>query len=64
VDLQASWQPSQLNGAWTVTVGANNVLGEDPPFCFSCATNSFDGGTYDVPGVFYYARVVARFGRD
>jgi iron complex outermembrane receptor protein len=63
VDLQATWRPAALNDAWAFTVGANNVLDEDAPFCFSCASNSFDASTYDVPGVFWYARVVAHFGK-
>ena len=49
---------------WTFTLGVNNVLDEEPPFCFSCELNSFDGGTYDVPGMFWYGRVVARFGNE
>jgi iron complex outermembrane recepter protein len=63
VDLQATWRPTALNNAWAFTLGVNNLLDEDAPFCFSCASNSFDASTYDVPGVFWYARVVARFGR-
>jgi iron complex outermembrane receptor protein len=64
VDLQASWTPSGLGGGWTFTLGINNVTDEDPPFCFSCELNSFDGSAYDVPGMFWYGRVVARFGKE
>ena len=64
VDLQATWRPAALNDAWAFTLGANNVFNKDAPFCFSCASNSFDASTYDVPGVFWYARVVARFGKQ
>ncbi len=63
LDLQGSWSPSGLSG-WTFTLGINNVLDEDPPFCFSCELNSFDGSAYDVPGMFWYGRVVARFGNE
>jgi len=63
VDLQATWRPAFFDN-WAFTVGANNILDEDAPFCFSCASNSFDASTYDIPGVFYYARVVARFGKQ
>jgi iron complex outermembrane receptor protein len=63
VDFQATWRPSFLDNNWAFTVGANNVFDEDAPFCFSCASNSFDASTYDIPGVFWYARVVARFGK-
>jgi iron complex outermembrane receptor protein len=63
VDIQGSYAPEQLEG-WTFTLGINNVLDEDPPFCFSCALNSFDASTYDVPGMFWYGRVVVNFGRE
>jgi iron complex outermembrane receptor protein len=64
VDLQATWKPAALDNAWAFTLGVNNVFNEDAPFCFSCASNSFDASTYDVPGVFWYARVVAHFGKS
>jgi len=64
VDLQATWRPAAFDEAWAFTIGANNVFNEDAPFCFSCASNSFDASTYDVPGVFWYARVVAHFGKS
>jgi hypothetical protein len=38
----------------TVTAGVNNFLDRDPPSCFSCSLNGFEGTTYDVPGVFGY----------
>jgi iron complex outermembrane receptor protein len=63
VDAQATWRPERFGGNWSVTLGVNNLLDQDPPFCFSCALNSFDGSTYDVPGVFWYGRVVAHFGK-
>jgi iron complex outermembrane receptor protein len=63
VDLQATWRPEAFNNAWAFTVGANNIFDQDAPFCFSCASNSFDASTYDVPGVFWYARVVAHFNK-
>ena len=63
VDLQATWRPEAFNNAWAFTLGANNLFNQDAPFCFSCASNSFDASTYDVPGVFWYARVVAHFNK-
>jgi iron complex outermembrane receptor protein len=63
IDAQVNWAPTQLNG-WTFTLGVNNLTDEDPPFCFSCALNSFDGSTYDIPGVFYYARAVVHFTKN
>jgi iron complex outermembrane receptor protein len=53
-----------MGGGWTFTLGINNVLDEDPPFCYSCELNSFDGSAYDIPGMFWYGRVVARFGAE
>jgi iron complex outermembrane receptor protein len=65
LDLQVAWTPSQfMDGNWTITVGANNVLDEDPPPCNSCALNGYDPSAYDTPGILLYGRVVARFGRD
>ena len=63
VDLQGTWSPSRLQG-WTFAVGANNLFNEDPPFCYSCELNSFDGSTYDIPGMFWYARVNVHFGKE
>lgn len=63
VDLQATWRPSFFENDWALTVGANNIFDQDAPFCFSCNPNPFDASTYDVPGVFWYARVVAHFGK-
>jgi iron complex outermembrane receptor protein len=56
LDLQGSWRPSAMDNRLTLTAGINNVLDEDPPPCFSCALNGFDATTYDVPGMFFYAR--------
>ena len=65
LDLQVTWTPSQfMDGNWAFTVGANNVLDEDPPACWSCALNGYDPSGYDTPGVFLYMRAVARFGKD
>jgi iron complex outermembrane recepter protein len=63
VDLQGTWSPAAFDNAWAFTLGVNNVFDQDPPNCYSCALNSFDPTTYDVPGIFWYARVVARFGK-
>ncbi len=56
LDLQGTWRPSAMDNRLTLTAGINNVLDEDPPPCFSCALNGFDATTYDVPGMFFYAR--------
>jgi iron complex outermembrane receptor protein len=64
VDIQGSWTPAGLGGGWTFTLGINNLFDEDPPFCYTCELNSFDGSAYDIPGMFWYGRVVARFGNE
>jgi iron complex outermembrane receptor protein len=57
-DVQVTWRPETSIGDISLQVGANNLFDEDPPECYSCALNGFDATQYDVPGVFYYARLV------
>jgi iron complex outermembrane receptor protein len=52
-DVQVVWSP-EFDRQLTVTAGVNNFLDRDPPNCFSCSLNGFEGTTYDVPGVFGY----------
>jgi iron complex outermembrane receptor protein len=52
-DIQVVWSP-RFEPGLTVTAGVNNLLNNDPPNCYSCALNGFNGATYDVPGVFGY----------
>ena len=52
-DLQVVWSP-QFDHQLTVTAGVNNILNRDPPACYSCSLNGFNGATYDVPGIFGY----------
>jgi iron complex outermembrane receptor protein len=52
-DVQVIWSPDFDHGL-SVTAGVNNLLNRDPPACFSCSLNGFNGQTYDVPGVFGY----------
>ncbi|MEP5763719.1 MAG: TonB-dependent receptor [Halieaceae bacterium] len=59
-DVQVTWTPDVSFGDVSLQVGANNLFDEDPPECYSCALNGFDATLYDVPGVFYYARLVYR----
>ncbi len=59
-DIQVTWTPEINFGSLAVQVGANNIFDEDPPECYSCALNGFDATLYDVPGVFYYARLTFR----
>jgi iron complex outermembrane receptor protein len=52
-DVRVTWNPS-FDDRLTVMVGVNNIFNVDPPICYSCALNGFNGATYDVPGVFGY----------
>ncbi len=59
VDSQVSWTPSNLNdGAWSFSLGVNNLFDEKPPICYSCDLNSFDGTLYPIPGQYWYVRAV------
>ncbi len=60
-DLQASWNSDAWMRGLRVTLGVNNVTGEDPPICLSCSLNGYDASTYDLPGRFFYARVGLKF---
>jgi iron complex outermembrane recepter protein len=52
-DVQAMWTP-KFEPALSVTAGVTNLFNRDPPACFSCSLNGFNGATYDVPGIFGY----------
>ena len=59
-DIQATWRPGMFGDNLDLTLGVNNLFDEDPPPCYSCALNGFDGNVYDIPGQFYYARLTYR----
>jgi iron complex outermembrane receptor protein len=42
-----------------LSLGVNNIFGEDPPICYTCSLNGYDAGTYDLPGAFW--NVSARY---
>ena len=52
-DVRVTWNPA-FDERLTVMLGVNNIFNVDPPTCYSCALNGFNGATYDVPGVFGY----------
>jgi iron complex outermembrane receptor protein len=52
-DVQVTWSP-EFDHGFSLTAGVNNLLNRDPPTCFSCSINGFNGQTYDVPGIFGY----------
>jgi iron complex outermembrane recepter protein len=60
-DLQLSWQSMAWLDGFRLSVGVNNLTGEDPPICLSCSLNGYDASTYDLPGRFWYARVGVDF---
>jgi iron complex outermembrane receptor protein len=58
-DTQVSWRPMGLqDGAWTFTLGVNNLFDERPPICYSCDLNSLDGTLYPIGGQFWYLRAI------
>ena len=59
-DLQVNWRPEMMDGSIELNAGITNAFDEDPPACFSCALNGFDGAIYDMPGRFYYAKAIYR----
>jgi iron complex outermembrane receptor protein len=60
MDLQLRWNPDWLGEGLGFAIGANNLLGTNPPPCFTCGLNNMDPTTYDVPGTFFYGRVTFR----
>ncbi|WP_305849911.1 TonB-dependent receptor domain-containing protein [Sphingosinicella sp. CPCC 101087] len=56
-DVQIRWN---LDDGFGFALGVNNLLGEDPPPCFTCGLNNIDPTTYDVPGTVFYARATVR----
>jgi iron complex outermembrane receptor protein len=52
-DLQVLWTPA-FDENLSVSAGVNNLFNVEPPACYSCSLNGFNGATYDVPGVFGY----------
>jgi iron complex outermembrane receptor protein len=58
-DLQAVWSP-EAEPKLTITAGINNLFDRDPPTCYSCSLNGFNGQTYDVPGIFGYIAAAYR----
>ena len=59
-DLRLSYTPPALGGGWTVSVGFNNLLDEDPPLCFPCSVIGMSLVVHDRPGRVGYLRVSYR----
>lgn len=61
LDVQFGWKgPFNVEGL-SLLLGINNVTDEDPPICLSCSLNGYDAGTYDIPGMFWYAQAGYKF---
>jgi iron complex outermembrane receptor protein len=56
-DIRASYHPEFLDDAFTITVGFNNVLDEDPPVCDACGIIGLSPVSHDLPGRIGYLRV-------
>jgi iron complex outermembrane recepter protein len=60
-DLQLEWSNALAVKNLQLALGANNVLGKDPPVCYTCTLNGYDAGTYDLPGAFWNVRLRYKF---
>lgn len=60
-DLQVEWTNAFMLKGMQVALGVNNILGKDPPICYTCTLNGYDAGTYDLPGGFWNVRVRYKF---
>jgi iron complex outermembrane receptor protein len=60
-DVQLAWDHAFGKQDLKLTVGANNVFGQDPPVCSTCSLNGYDAGTYDLPFRFWYAELAYKF---
>jgi iron complex outermembrane receptor protein len=59
-DAQVAWTKAFGMDDFKLSLGVNNIFGEDPPICYSCSLNGYDAGTYDLPGSFW--AVTAKYG--
>lgn len=60
LDLALDYRLPVLKDRLVMSVGVNNVTGNDPPDCPGCNNGAFDPGTYDVPGRFGFVRLTYR----
>lgn len=59
-DVQVAWNKAFNIEKFKLSLGVNNIFGEDPPICYTCSLNGYDAGTYDLPGSFW--ALTARYG--
>ena len=60
-DVQLVWSDAFHLAGLKIAGGVNNLLGANPPVCYSCTLNGYDAGTYDLPGAFWNVRATYRF---
>lgn len=60
-DMQVTYRPDWFEGQTSITLGVQNLLDQDPPFCSTCDLNNFDGTVHMTPGRFFYGRVGFQF---
>ncbi len=56
-DLRLSYTPALMEDRWTVSLGFNNLLDEDPPLCFPCGVVGMSIAVHDLPGRVGYLRL-------
>ena len=56
-DARVSFTPEVLGDNWTVALGLNNLLDEDPPLCFPCGAIGMSQVAHDLPGRVGYLSV-------
>ena len=56
-DLRLNYNPDWYDDALTISVGFNNLLDEDPPFCDACYYVGMSPVSHDLPGRVGYLRV-------
>jgi iron complex outermembrane receptor protein len=59
-DVQVAWRKAFGIEKFALSLGVQNVFGEDAPICYTCSLNGYDAGTYDLPGTFW--AVTAKYG--
>jgi iron complex outermembrane receptor protein len=60
-DAQVAWADAFKLTGLRLTLGINNIFGEDPPVCYTCSLNGYDAGTYDLPGRFWNVAAKYKF---
>jgi iron complex outermembrane receptor protein len=60
-DVQVAWLDAFTLAGLKLTLGINNIFGEEPPICYTCSLNGYDAGTYDLPGAFWNVSAKYKF---